>query len=297
MSSAGFNQLPLGLGDALANDGLCVQRTDILFSDVAPGRVAIEVKVSNLGHRPTTPTVAVLRAATLGAFVDWRPLATLPVPVLGPGETFVLRTEAGRPAPQPLGWPPAVTPDQLLAAGDLDPPRPRPAPGPRPMSRVPMPFLPPDLNDLVGRGNLYWAGNIDVFVGNKSVERHLARALRVYPGHVNLATFFVGGRGRGRKPEAYRFHLVSTGEDWKATLHDLSGGPSLVLDADREPAVKEDVWVETSGPRVMTVALRPPTECGAGSVEVHITRRSDGHKAVVEFSLAADAAGPGCYAV
>jgi hypothetical protein len=294
MSTAGL-QLPLGVGDAMANAGLSVQRTDILFADVAPGLVAIEIKVSNLGHLPTTPTVAVLRAAPLGAFVDWHPLATLPVPVLGPGETFTLRTEAGRQKAEPLGWPARVTPDQLLIAADLAPPP--PPPPPPGLRRAPVPFLPADLNDLVGRENLYWAGNIDVHVGTKSVERHLARALRVYPGQVNLATFFVGPRSRQAKPDAYRFHLVSTGEDWKASLHDLTGGASLLLDANRDPGVKEDVWIETVGPRVMTIALRPPKDCGHGTVEVHVTRRSTGKEAVVEFSLAPDALGAGCYTV
>src|SRR5262245_31775516 len=114
--SANVFQGVYGVTSDLANAGLTVQRTDILFHDVAPGRVAIEVKVTNLGYQPTTPTFAVLRAAPLGAFVPWQPLATLPVPSLGPGETYVLRTEAGRPAPEPLGSLTELTPRQMLAA-------------------------------------------------------------------------------------------------------------------------------------------------------------------------------------
>jgi hypothetical protein len=309
MTAANLFQGVYGVTSDLANAGLSVQRTDIRFFDVAAGRVAIEVKVTNLGYQPTTPTFAVFRAAPLGAFVPWQPLATLPVPSLGPGESFVLRTEAGRPAPEPLGWPDRLTPEQLLAEAEAldrirtekEEARKRAAQeearkradalaarrGPA------LPFLPPDFADLLGRGNPYWAGNIDVFVGRKSVERHLARALRVYPGRVNMAMFQVGGP----RPDAYRFHLVGTGEDWKATLFDCMGQKTLVTDVARQAPLEEGHWVEWPGRRYMTLALRPPQECGRGKVEVHVTRRSDNQEAVVEFSLDPDAAGPGCYAV
>src|SRR5262245_1122540 len=105
MTAANVYQGVYGVTSDLANAGLTGPRTDILFYDVAPGRVVVEAKVTNLGYQPTTPTFAVVRAAPLGAFVPWEPLATLPVPSLGPGESFVVRTEAGRPAPEPLGAP------------------------------------------------------------------------------------------------------------------------------------------------------------------------------------------------
>jgi hypothetical protein len=299
---ANVSQGVYGVTSDLANAGLTVQRTDIHFFDVAPGRVAIEVKVMNLGYQPTTPTFAVLRAAPLGAFVPWQPLATLPVPSLGPGESFALRTEAGRPAPEPLGAPGELTPEQMVAeavardrqrAEEEAEARRRAAVAAAAGRRVGLPFLPPDLADLVGRGNAYWAGNIDVFVGHKSVERHLAQALRVYPGRVNLAMFMVGGHG----PDAYRFHLVGTGEDWKASLFDAHGQKTLVTDVARQAPLEEGDWVEWPGRRYMTLALRPPEECGRGTVEVHVRRRSNNQEAVVEFSLDPAAAGPGCYAV
>jgi len=34
--------------------------------------------------------------------------------------------------------------------------------------------LAPDLSDLLGRSQPYWAGNINVFIGIHPVERHLA---------------------------------------------------------------------------------------------------------------------------
>jgi hypothetical protein len=295
-----------GVTSDLANAGLTVQRTDILFYDVAPGQVVVEAKVTNLGYQPTTPTFAVVRAAPLGAFVPWEPLATLPVPSLGPGESFVVRTEAGRPAPEPLGAPSELTPLQFLMAAvardremaeqearkraeEQERERARAAAA----RRARLPFLPPDLADLLGRGNPYWAGNIDVLVGHKSVERHMARALRVYPGQVNLAMFMVGGN----QPDAYRFHLVGTGEDWKATLFDGHGQQTLLPDVARQAPLAEGQWIDWPGRRYMTLALMPPQECGLGTVEVHVRRRSDDQEAIVEFGLSPDALGPGCYAV
>src|SRR5206468_4495614 len=67
------------------------------------------------------------------------------------------------------------------------------------------PSLAPDLWDLLGRGQPHWAGNINVFVGARPVERHLARALRVYPGRTNLVMFMVGSPAM---PDAFAFELV-----------------------------------------------------------------------------------------
>jgi hypothetical protein len=293
--NAGLSSLPLGATSDLANAGLSVQRTDILFHDVAPGRVAIEVTVTNQGYEPTSPTFAAIQAAPLGAFVAWQPLTVLPVPVLGPGESFVLRAEARRPQPAPVGPPQDVTPDQLLTAVGTPDPAPDAAGLPlkvRQRLRA-VPVLPADLNDLLGRGNFYWAGNLNVFVGGKAVERHLARALRVHPGRLNMALFVVGDH----RPDAYRFRLDATGEDWKASLFDCTNGWPVFRRPSGQAPVAEGRWVETTGVRLMTLALRPPADCGTGSVEVRVTQRSTGKVAVVEFSLSPDAAGAGCYAV
>jgi hypothetical protein len=45
------------------------------------------------------------------------------------------------------------------------------------------------------------------------------------------------------------------------------------------------------------LALCPPADCTAAALEVHVTQRSTGQSAVVEFSLDPNAAGPGCYVV
>src|SRR5437868_5032499 len=95
---------------------LHVERTDITFANITPERVAIAVTICNRGDRRSAPTVAVLQAAPLGAFVPWGPLAALPVPSLEPDEPFVLRLEAQRTPVTPLGAPDRVPPRRLLTA-------------------------------------------------------------------------------------------------------------------------------------------------------------------------------------
>ncbi|HVS36532.1 MAG TPA: hypothetical protein VMS17_13290 [Gemmataceae bacterium] len=265
-----------------AGASLTLARADIQFSDAGPRRVAVSFRVRNDGDEPSAPTLAVLSAAPLGAFVPWRSLALVHAPALAPGESAVLRTEAIRPAVAPLGPPDRVPPRRLLTALGAADDRPQPTPV----------ALPPDLMDLVGRPNPHWAGNLNVFVAGRAVERHLAQTLRVYPGRVNLALFVVGSRR-----DAYRFHVVGEGPDWKARLHDITEGKTLQVDVSSQPAVAEDEWIETPGQRMMMLALEPPADCGAGAVAVHVTQRSTGKEAVVEFSLDPTAAGPGCFVV
>jgi hypothetical protein len=272
--------------DVAAPTTLMVARTGIVFADIGPGCVGIEITVRNTGDSPSPPTAAVLTAAPLGAFVPWRPLAVVPAPALMPGESAVLRVEARRPAVAPLGPPDRVPPRRLLTALGAEDDRPRMA------TPLPRGVLPADLMDLLGRKNAHWAGNLNVFIGGRDVERHLAQALRVYPGRVNLAMFVVGGRR-----DAYRFHVTGAGADWKARLYDMTGGETLNLDVGRSRPVEEGRWVEAPARRLMFLALEPPAGCGVGSVAVHVTQRSSGREAVVEFSLDPAAAGPGCYTV
>jgi hypothetical protein len=263
---------------------LTLARTDIIFANTSPECVAIEVTVFNLGPAPSAPQAAALLAAPFGAFVPWRPLAILPVPALRPGQSAVLKTTARQPRPAPLGPPDRVPPRQVLTAlGAADNP-----PGPGRPQRP----LPADLMQLLGQGSPHWAGNLNVFVGGKAVERHLARALRVYPGRVNLALFVVGS---GR--DAYRFHLAGPGAAWGAALFDMTERRSLSLDLSGCSPVSTDDWVEVDHMRLLFLALQPPAGCTRGELEVQVEQRSTGQQAVVEFSLDPAAAGPGCYVV
>jgi hypothetical protein len=286
-----------------------LERTDISFQDVAQDRVRIRIRVHNEGARQSRPTLMRLESAPLGAFVPWQPLTALSVPALEPGESRELSTEVARPRPAPLGGFSRIPPRRLLTAVS-SPDQPstsagvnllgmlnllrrsqpaRPAPGDVAARRS----LAPDLWDLAGRGQPHWAGNINVFVGAHPIERHLASALRVYPGHANLAMFVVGSPG---KPDAYSFDVVESNPDWKAALYDITNNRTLSVEPG-DPALEETQWVETSGGLMVMMATHPPVDCRAGNVEVHVTRRSSQKTAVVEFNLDPFAQGTGCYFV
>ncbi len=262
---------------------LIVRREDIVFTNVSPEVVRIEVTVRNDGLGPSRPATAMLQSAPLGAFVPWRPLALLRVPSLEPGESVVLHTEATTALPAPLGPPDRVAPRQLLTALGAEDDRPAAARPARPLAT--------DLLRLVGRPGTHWAGNLNVFIGGKPVERHLAQALRVYPGQVNVAMFVVGSG-----PDEYRFRLEGDAAGWNATLSDATQ-QARVIDLVKDAAIAPDAWVPVQATALMLLALQPPVDCKQGNVEVHVTQRSSGQTAVVEFSLDPKAAGPGCYVV
>jgi hypothetical protein len=287
---------------------LRVERTDIVFCDSVGDRVRVQVTVNNAGDLPSEPTTMTIESAPFGAFVKWRPLSQLIVPALAPGESLELSIEVPRPRPVPLGDFNRVPPRRLLTAlGSADQPlqpktglqafvewlwkvRPAPAQRNRPTTDT---SLAPDLWDLLGRGQPHWAGNIDVFVGNRRVERHFAKELRVYPGRTNLAMFVVGD---STARDAFAFELVGLDTTWKAALHDMTNGNSLAV-GPSTVYIEETHWVESNGGLVVMLATQPPSDCSKGSVEVHVTRRADRQKAIVEFDLDPAAQGPGCYSL
>jgi hypothetical protein len=262
--------------------GLTVERTDITFANLTADRVAVAIRVRNEGVEESLPTVARIQAAPLGAFVPWRPLALVKVPRLRPGESFPLRLEAS-PAPLPtLGDPNRVRPRDLLTALAQEDPSGDAAGSGR---------LPADPMALLrAQRNPHWAGNLNIFVTGRAVERHLARALRIYPGRLNLAMFVVGSG-----PDAYQFALRGEGAAWATGLQDMSAAPSL--DPARGRAIPLNEWVEVPAMRLMVLGMQPPADCRSGAVEVGVQQRSTGKEAVVEFSLDPQAAGPGCYVV
>jgi hypothetical protein len=48
---------------------------------------------------------------------------------------------------------------------------------------------------------------------------------------------------------------------------------------------------------MVMLATHPPVNCQAGNLEVHVTRKSSGKTAIVEFDLDPSAQGTGCYFV
>jgi hypothetical protein len=278
-------------GSGLTTESLEVARTDLTFHNQA-GRVLIEATVCNRGEERTPAGQALLMAAPLGAFVPWRPLALLRLPPLEPGQTFALVSEAPTPAAAALGPPDRVTPNRLLTALNQGDGRWDRDAWTRQGNPTLAGSLPPDPFQLLGRSQTHWAGNLNVFVGCRAAERHLAQALRLYPGRTNLAIFVVG-----TSPDAYCFDLIGEGANWDAALYDVTDRSCLALDVRGGRSVTPGDWVTLTGQRLFFLALQPPRDCRAGTVEVHVTQRSSGHTAVVEFSLDAQAAGPGCFVV
>lgn len=289
--------------------GLKVDPMDITFENLSSDTVMIRVKIRNESERRSNPTQIRLESAPFGAFVPWRPLATLSVPVLEPGQSRELSVVAAHPHPTPLGDFDRVPPINVLTALNASPDQssPRPAtgiialidlirrrgtvrPGNSATARAPM--LPSDLWRWFGRDQPHWAGNINVFVGDRAVERHLAKALRIYSGRPNLAMFVVGGPGRR---DAYTFDLVGLPVDWKAALYDVSRAKTLVVHSSDKP-VQEKQWVDAgTGIMLIMLAVRPPMICEDGKLQVHVTRQSCKKTAIVEFDLEPTAQGPGCY--
>jgi hypothetical protein len=272
--------------------------TGLSFTYVTPSRVRVEAAVRNAGDRPAEATALRLSAAPLGAFVPWRPLATLTVPPLGPGEVTRRGWDATRSPVKPLGPPDRVTPKQLLTALGLEEGRPRderpgrPQPrrflggGPRILASRALPAAPAD---LLGRPNPNWAGSLNVSVGGRDVERLHAPGLRVHPGRTNMAYFVVGSG-----PDAYRFRLAGDAAGWGAAVYDVTAGANLLPDPSGVGTLPVDSWVEAPSAWLIVLTFRPPEGCDGGSLTVHVGQRSTGREAVVEFGLDPAAAGPGC---
>lgn len=268
-----------------------VERTDIVFANRTPEIVDIAITVRNCGFAPSRPTTAVIQSAPLGAFVPWRPLATVAVPAIAPFGSAVLQLAARRPRPKPLGSPDRVPPQRLLTAlaeDDLPKRRTRE----HRQQTADTGTLANDIFETLWHSNPHWAGNLNVFVGKSAVERHVAQALRVYPDRVNMAMFVVG---TGR--DAYAFSLRGEAEAWAAELYNMNDAPSLYLDRRRAQPLPQDEWIPVECQTAMLLAMRPPRACAEGTLEVQVTQKSTGQVAVVEFSLDPRAAGPGCFVV
>jgi len=151
--------------------------------------------------------------------------------------------------------------------------------------------LPRSPLELLGR-EAYWAGNLNVFIGERAMERHMTQPLRVYPGRTNLAAFFVGHR-----PDSYQFGFSSEDDRWDARLLDASFGSSLLHGLSTGEEIPTDKWVRCAGTRVVLLVIDPPSLCFAQKLEVHVTQQSTGRTAIVEFTLDPEAPGAGCYAL
>jgi len=273
--------------------GLRAERTDIFFENITPDLVRIDLRVTNEGDQPSPPTEVEMQSAPLGAFLTWQPLLSVAVPALMPRQSTVVTSTAWVPRPTPLGPPTAVTPARLLAAVEqvAEPEAAEPAvEAPQQRRRRSPPVVANDPLALLGRGGVHWAGNIDILMRNKAVERHMAKALRVYPGKTNAAMFFVGDRNN-----AYRFELKGEAQEWEAELLNMTSRPNLK--GKGAPSAPLGEWLELPGRSAFYLVMRPPLAAERGAVSVQVTRQSDGAEAVVEFTLDCTALGTGCYTI
>jgi hypothetical protein len=259
---------------------LRVEREDVVFRTVRPGRLGVELTINNPGAAPTAPTSGILRSAPLGAFVPWQFLNVIEIPALSPGETTVVRSEYHYQTPRALGGLDRIPPERVLTALGLGEPDRDPRPTP--------PDLATDLLHLLQRGSAYWAGNLNLFFPGVDVERHVAAALRVYPGRVNLAMFIIG-----ETRDTYRFELTGDAGTWDARLFDTFLGKPI-LDGIFAPALAEGDWHHPNS-GLLLLAVQPPEDATTGAVNVHVRQRSSGREAVVEFTMDSRASGPGCY--
>jgi hypothetical protein len=282
-----------------------VDRTDISFHNTAADRVQIGVTVHNRSSEWSPPTTMLLQSAVLGAFVPWRPLTSLDVPEIEPGGQVHLTTQAHCVRPTVLGCVEDLTSQRVidaLAQAELREQirqieqRSLARRHDRRQDRVwpeatmrEAPRLSIDLLDVLGRPNVYWAGNLNVFIGAHAVERHCAQALRIYPGRTNWAMFLVGSG-----TDAYAFDVTGAESDWELALHTGCPGP-LVSALNPAHRIVPNRWIAGREVRFVQFVVHPPDGCGQGEVAVHVTQQSTGAEALVEFSLDPQAAGPGCF--
>ena len=83
---------------------------------------------------------------------------------------------------------------------------------------------------------------------------------------------------------------------WESRLIACAGGvPDEAGFLDQQ--IVPSAWYPTLGPFYVILQIRPPASCECGQIDVHVTCRSTGEKAIVEFSLDPSAQGTGCYTV
>lgn len=269
-----------------------VEREGIRFWSAAPDRVRIEITVHNRGTVWSQATPLVVQSAPLGAFLPWRPLVQMTVPPIAPESQARLQVEVNRTPSAPLGDPARVPPATVLTAldaGDADDAD--TALGARRRGSMAA-VLARDIFELLGHRTVHWAGNINVFVHQHSVERHLARVLRIHPGKKNLAVFMVG-TGRDK----YAFELEGMPLADYAALADVTSMGSVQDGALSDQEIRMGAWLPARGPLMVALLIHPPSSCQEGELAVHVREHSTGHDAVVEFSFDARAAGPGCFTV
>jgi hypothetical protein len=223
-----------------------------------------------------------LYTAPLGAFLPWRHLETLTIPSLQPGARMIAETEALKPRTSPLGRIDRIRPRRVGTALAKHEARERRARSKR---------LAPSVTDFTRPRSDNWLGNIEVFLNNNRVERHCGRGLQVQPGMLNWTVFMVGW---GVRSEAYSFRIHGDGKAWKTRLFAVPLSARSMIGTSGGTAIREGRWMDASAVRFVRLQFRPPERSRRGTIDVEVAQRSSGLKAVIEYSLDAEATGPGC---
>jgi len=158
-----------------------------------------------------------------------------------------------------------------------------------------------DPSRAAGRLNRHWAGNINVHLSGRAVERHQGRDLRCYPGYSNWALFNLGSR----KGEEYRITFEGCGADWDPRVFHLPNAPGEDEAMDEmmrmssehlgEGVASGGTVVTPTGSAWMTAAVSPPRDVTVGKLDIGILELSSGRETTVEFKLNANAPGRGLY--
>lgn len=162
--------------------------------------------------------------------------------------------------------------------------------------------------DLHQGRSVHWVGNINVLIGNVDVERHMARAFRIYPGKANRSLFFLGGTNG----ETFKFDLSESGHDWSTGLYYTMPFHKL-NHADQSRLVKftqsfemktfpgewiePGEWNQLEADPIIGVEICPPEDATEGGLDIEVCRKSDNRTAVVEFDFSETALSSGCYVV
>ena len=154
--------------------------------------------------------------------------------------------------------------------------------------------------DLHHGRSVHWVGNINVLMNGVDVERHQARAFRIYPGKINRSLFFLGGGAQ----YATSFEILSPGEDWPTRLY--IGKQLLIqfiagLERESSPGkiIEPGEWIRLGFRSTVAVEICPPADATSGALGIQVLQKSPNsekvRKAVVEFDFSESAVGPGCH--